>query len=81
MIGVMGEHTATHGGWVQLLLGMLAELCGVRVHDGQRMCQRYSFSPCLAGSEVSETRRRSDLGPQGGIPASPMHADCAMREA
>lgn len=84
MIGVMGEHTATHGGWVQLLLGMLGmlgELRGVKAHDGQRMCQRYSLWPFLAKSEMSEARRRSDLGPQGGIPSSPMHADCATREA
>ena len=81
MIGVMGEHTATHCGWVQLLLGMLGELHGVKAHDGQIMCQRYSLWPFLAKREMSETRRRSDLGPQGGIPSSPMHADCATREA
>lgn len=48
MIGLMGEHTATHDGWVQQqlgMLGMLREAHGGKAHDGQRMCQRYSVWP------------------------------------
>ena len=42
MIGVMGEHTATHDGWIQQKLGMPGEAHGGKAHDGQRMCQRHS---------------------------------------